>query len=149
MISQISKFGVVGVISFLIDYGLFRTMNYIFDIGGVTNIFSWAYMISGVIGFSVSVIVNYLLSMKYVFVRRDDLSQRKEFVIFVALSVVGLLLNEICLYIGMDVIYRYSESLRNIVTENIMKNYNKKKLEDLSVEEASKIIEQKKGAKNE
>lgn len=43
--------------------------------------------------------------------------------------------------------YLFNDSVDEL--KNIMKNYNKKKLEDLSVEEASKIIEQKKGAKNE
>ena len=57
------------------------------------------------IGFSVSVVVNYLLSMKYVFVRRDDLSRKKEFTIYLILSVIGLGLNELILYVCVDLIY--------------------------------------------
>ena len=53
LIQQFLKFGVVGVICFFIDTGLYTICNFI----GIP------YLISGVIGFSVSVVVNYLLSM--------------------------------------------------------------------------------------
>ena len=49
--------------------------------------------------------MNYLLSMKYVFVRRDDLSRKKEFTIYLILSVIGLGLNELILYVCVDLIY--------------------------------------------
>ena len=71
IIQQFLKFGVVGALCFVIDTGLYTICNFI----GIP------YLISGVIGFSISVVVNYLLSMKYVFVRRDDLSRKKEFTI--------------------------------------------------------------------
>ena len=80
LIQQFLKFGVVGVICFFIDTGLYT----------ICNLIGIPYLISGVIGFSVSVVVNYLLSMKYVFVRRDDLSRKKEFTIYLILSVIGL-----------------------------------------------------------
>lgn len=95
IIQQFLKFGLVGVLCFFIDTGLYTACNLL----GVP------YLISGVIGFSVSVVVNYLLSMKYVFVRRDDLSRRKEFAIYLVLSVIGLGLNELILYICVDLIY--------------------------------------------
>ena len=76
IIQQFLKFGVVGALCFVIDTGLYTICNFI----GIP------YLISGVIGFSVSVVVNYLLSMKYVFVRRDDLSRKKEFTIYLILS---------------------------------------------------------------
>lgn len=57
------------------------------------------------IGFSISVIVNYLLSMKYVFVRRDDLSRKREFTIYLILSIIGLGLNELILFICVELIY--------------------------------------------
>ncbi len=95
LIQQFLKFGLVGVLCFFIDTGLYTVCNFI----GVP------YLISGVIGFSVSVVVNYLLSMKYVFVRRDDRSREKEFVIYLILSIIGLCLNELILYICVDLIY--------------------------------------------
>ena len=95
IIQQFLKFGVVGALCFVIDTGLYKICNFI----GIP------YLISGVIGFSVSVIVNYLLSMKYVFVRRDDLSRKREFTIYLILSIIGLGLNELILFICVELIY--------------------------------------------
>lgn len=103
IIRQFLKFGMVGALCFLIDTGLYTACNLI----GVP------YLVSGVIGFSVSVIVNYLLSMKYVFVRRDDISRKREFVIYVILSVIGLGINELILYACVDLLYKNSLLLQS------------------------------------
>ncbi len=71
------------------------------------------YLFSGFLGFTISVVVNYLLSMKYVFVRRDDLSRTKEFTIFVILSAFGLLINELVLYICL--VYTRSRLWQSLV----------------------------------
>ena len=103
LISQLVKFGLVGVLCFFIDFGLFTLCNAV----------KIPYLISGFIGFTVSVIVNYVLSMKYVFERRENMSKQREFIIFVILSIVGLGLNELLLYIGMDGIYYHVAALQN------------------------------------
>ena len=105
IIQQFLKFGLVGVLCFLIDTGFYT----------VCNLLGVPYLISGVIGFSVSVIVNYLLSMKYVFVRRDDISRKREFVIYLILSVIGLGLNELILYTCIDVIYKNWPFLQSLL----------------------------------
>ena len=102
LIDQILKFGIVGVIAFFVDFGVYTACNF----AGVP------YLLSGFLGFTISVIVNYLLSMKYVFVRRDDLSRTKEFTIFVILSAFGLLINELVLYICLGLIYPHWSWLR-------------------------------------
>ena len=109
LLNQIVKFGFVGVLCFVIDFGLYKLCNFI----GVP------YLISGFIGFTVSVIVNYLLSMKFVFERREDMSRKREFIIFVILSVIGLGINELLLFIGIDGIYFNSEVLRNLFSESM------------------------------
>lgn len=95
----------VGALCFVIDTALYTICNFI----GIP------YLISGVIGFSVSVIVNYMLSMKYVFVRRDDLSKKKEFTIYLILSVIGLGLNELILYVCVDLIYGNWAQLQSLL----------------------------------
>ncbi|MEE1114737.1 MAG: GtrA family protein [Eubacterium sp.] len=107
LLAQIAKFGVVGVIAFLIDFAIYTTLNIIFRKTGFAESFPNYYLISGFCGFVISLIANYILSMKYVFVRRDDMSRRKEFLIFVGLSIIGLIINEICLYVCMNVIYEH------------------------------------------
>lgn len=90
LIVQLFKFGIVGVIAFVIDYGFMVLF---------TEVFGIHYMISSTASFLISVIVNYILSMRYVFQRKDDLDRRAEFIIFVVLSAVGLGINELCMWI--------------------------------------------------
>ena len=105
LLDQILKFGVVGVICFIIDYVIYRIANLVFESSGMAEAFPKYIYISLALGFSISVIANYLLSMKYVFVRKDSMSRQKEFIIFLILSIIGLGVNELCMYIGMDMIY--------------------------------------------
>ncbi len=109
LFEQIVKFGLVGVVATLIDFGLYTGCNLL----GVP------YLISGFIGFAVSLIFNYVLSMKFVFEHRDDISRRQEFVMFLLLSMVGLLLNEVFLYIGMDLIYGNAPALQNMMNKTL------------------------------
>ena len=104
LIKQFLKFGIVGAISFVVDFTLYT----------VCNFWGCPYLISGIIGFVVSVIVNYLLSMKFVFERRDDMSRKKEFIIYVVLSTIGLGLNELLLYICVDIVYANSDFLTGL-----------------------------------
>ena len=90
---QIIKFGMVGGLCFLIDYGVMIFLTEIFNIN---------YLISSGISFTVSVIVNYILSMQFVFETEKDDSAMKKFIIFVVLSVIGLIINQILMWILVD-----------------------------------------------
>ena len=89
------KFGVVGVIAFFIDYGL---------LAFCTEILGINYLVSATIGFTVSVIFNYIASMRYVFTHKEDMSRRREFIIFVVLSVIGLGINNGLMWGGVELI---------------------------------------------
>ncbi|MGN0301923.1 MAG: GtrA family protein [Anaerotardibacter sp.] len=114
LIAQIMKFGVVGFIAFFIDFG---TMVFL------TEVFAVPYLISTTIAFIVSVIFNYFASMRFVFKRKDSMSRRREFIIFVLLSVVGLILNDIFMFVFVDfflIDYRISK----IVTTALVMVWN-------------------------
>lgn len=85
LVAQIMKFGVVGVIATVIDFGVMNILYY----GLGLDI-----LIANTSGFVISLIFNYLASMKYVFAHKEGMSRRREFVIFVVLSVIGLVLND-------------------------------------------------------
>lgn len=95
LLAQLVKFGLVGALSFVIDTIITIFVSAIVRRMGVA--FDDAAVIGGFFGFVVSVIVNYILSMKYVFIRKENMDRRKEFVIFIVLSVIGLIINEILL----------------------------------------------------
>lgn len=122
LLQQIAKFGLVGVLCFVIDYAVYRLMNLVFEKTGVADAFPSYIYLSLAAAFIVSVVVNYLLSMRYVFTRRQDMSRKREFTVFVILSVIGLLINEACMYIGMDVIYAHLSFVRNLMSFDFAKD---------------------------
>lgn len=95
LIAQFMKFGVVGAIAFLIDYG---TMIFL------TEVFGVPYLISATISFIVSVVFNYIASMRYVFSHKEGMSKTKEFIIFVVLSAIGLVINNGCMWAGVEML---------------------------------------------
>ena len=93
LLAQFAKFGVVGIIAFAIDYGLLALL---------TEVFNVNYLVSATISFTVSVIFNYVASMRYVFTHKEGMSRQREFVIFVVLSVIGLIINNVCMWAGVE-----------------------------------------------
>lgn len=96
IVKQILKFGVVGGGAFLIDYSLLFIL---------TDIFHIYYLTSSVISFIVSFIFNYILSITWVFeAKKQDV---KQVVIFLILSLIGLGLNQIIMYLSVDIFKIY------------------------------------------
>ncbi len=95
LIEQMLKFGVVGVVAFAIDYGVMVLLVELFGMNPV---------LAAGISFCVSVTFNYFASMRYVFTHREDLSRQAEFAIFIVLSVIGLGINELLMWLGVDVL---------------------------------------------
>ncbi|MCR4738656.1 MAG: GtrA family protein [Lachnospiraceae bacterium] len=108
LLKQILKFGVVGGLAFLIDFIVYTI---------VLKLINWeyGYLIAGIMGFTVSLIFNYFASMKFVFERKEDADRKTEFVIFLVLSLIGLLLNTFVLWLCMDVVYEKSNAVKNLV----------------------------------
>lgn len=88
---QLFKFGIVGVVAAIVDVGLLTLL---------TEKFGVDVLISAAISFSVSVIVNYICSMKFVFLGKKQ-NKWKEFIIFLVLSIGGLLLNQLIMWFGV------------------------------------------------
>lgn len=94
LVEQFLKFGVVGVVAFVVDYGVLMLLS---------QGLGWDPVISSAISFVISVVVNYVGSMHFVFERRDDLSRRREFSMFVVLSAIGLVINSACIWLGTGI----------------------------------------------
>ena len=112
LIAQLLKFGVVGGISFVVDFTIYAVL---------ANVIGVHYLIAGACSFVVSVTVNYLLSMKFVFESKDDMKKTTEFAVFVILSLIGLGLNSVILFICMDLIYRNWTFLNQLLSADLMK----------------------------
>lgn len=111
LMEQIIKFGIVGFFCFLIDYGITVVF---------TNVFGVHYLISKFLGFVVSAIVNYILSIKFVFTNKKEMDRKKEFSVFIILSAFGLLINEIVMFVCMDLIFPASALLQKYITREFM-----------------------------
>ena len=92
LINQILKFGIVGVIATIIDFAVLYLL---------TDFIHIHYLVSSIISFTVSVIFNYILSIKWVF-EVNHKQTKKDFILFVVLSVIGLGINELIMYLMVD-----------------------------------------------
>ncbi len=111
LIAQVLKFGIVGVLAFLVDYGVLYVL---------TEFAHVYYLLSAGISFAISVVVNYLCSMRFVFVRREDMGRAREFTLFVLLSVAGLILNECLMWLGVDHFYLHYMLVKIFATAVVM-----------------------------
>ena len=98
LLQQILRFGIVGGLSFVIDFTVYSVIIMLF--GRSKPIV----MTAAFFGFVISLIFNYISSMKFVFVHDEGVSRKKEFTVFAFLSVIGLILNEL-LIIGVLFIF--------------------------------------------
>lgn len=92
---QFMRFAIVGLASLAVEYALLAWLLHAAQMN---------YLLATTVSFAASIVVNYLLSMKYVFTRRDDLSRKREFTIFAVLSAVGLGLNDLYMFIGVGIL---------------------------------------------
>ena len=94
LLIQIFKFGIVGGIAFIIDYLSLIICKEVFHL----NI-----LFSAAIAFTISVIYNYIASVKWVFDVNKEKNEKTNFIIFIVLSIVGLIITEIIMWLGSDV----------------------------------------------
>jgi putative flippase GtrA len=110
ILNQILKFGIVGIIATLIDYLVLILLTEIFDV---------YYLLSSCISFIVSVIFNYIASMKYVFEGKNN-NKIKEFFLFIILSIIGLIINTILMKLFVETFYIHYIISKIITTVFVM-----------------------------
>lgn len=107
---QIARFGIVGVIAFFIDYILLLLL---------TEVCGFWYLGSAFISCVIALIFNYFASMRYVFTGKEGMSKKKEFTIFIILSIGGIVINEVGMWIAVElcgIFYMLSKILVTCVT---------------------------------
>ena len=96
------RYIVVGGIAFVVDFGsLYISKEYIFH-----NL-TYGIYLSTAVGFILGLIVNYVLSLKFVFTQAKDQGKgrdTKSFAIFAVIGIIGLGLTELGMYIGCDLL---------------------------------------------
>lgn len=100
---QLFRYLFVGGAAFAVDFGAL----YFF-----TSVVGWHYLFSNLIAFGLGLATNYLLSVRWVFQQRKFEDRKKEFLMFAAIGVVGLILNQLVLWLLTDLaglFYLYSK----------------------------------------
>jgi putative flippase GtrA len=111
---QLFRYFFVGGVAFLADFcTLFFLTEYV-------HVY---YMISAGISFLVGLIINYMLSTKWVFVNRSVKSKYLEFLLFSLIGAVGLGLNELFIWVLTDVLSLFY-LLSKIITTVIVYFWN-------------------------
>ncbi|RFT31699.1 sugar translocase, partial [Gardnerella vaginalis] len=90
LIEQVVKFGIVGIIALIIDVVLLNLLLLVH----LNNV------VAGTISFIISLIFNYIASMKYVFKHREDMARWMELLIFIISAVIGLLINDAIIWLS-------------------------------------------------
>lgn len=114
LILQYCKFAAVGITSLMIDYG---TLVFL------TETTALGYFKASAFSYTLSVFVNYFLSMRYVFEGKEEMSKMKEASIFFVLSLVGLFLNQIAMWVAVDVFGIYYAAAK-LLSTLLVTNYN-------------------------
>lgn len=90
---QIFKFVIVGGIATIIDWVVYYVL------------YNYAHLdplIANILSFSVSVIYNYIASVKWVFDVKKDKNKVRMLVEFLIFSIIGLVITEILLWLGIN-----------------------------------------------
>lgn len=112
--AQLFRYVIVGGIAFLVDYGLLFAL---------TEYLHFHYLLSATISFIAGLIVNYAISTRWIF-RHSKLDNRlMEFIIYSLIGVIGLLINNIILYLLTD-FFHIHYMLSKLITAAIVMGWN-------------------------
>lgn len=114
LVSQICRFASVGFVSLMVDYGFMILFTETTDMG---------YFRACAFSYTLSIVVNYALSMRYVFHSRADMGKAKEVSIFLLLSLIGLGLNQIAMWMLVDILHIYY-ALAKMLAAGMVTSYN-------------------------
>ena len=114
LLIQIFKFGIVGGIAVVIDYVSVIVCKEVFHLNT---------LLAAAIAFTISIIYNYIASVKWVFDVNKEKDEKTNFIIFIVLSIVGLIITEIIMWFGTDVL-KISYLIIKIVATAIVMVFN-------------------------
>lgn len=111
LLIQIFRFGIVGGLAFAIDYLILILCRELLHL---------PILLSSAIAFSISVIFNYILSIAWVFDVNKEKDKKRNFIIFILLSIVGLIITEIIMYIGTNIVHIHYLIVKIVATIIVM-----------------------------
>ena len=111
---QLFRYTFVGGFAFIVDFGTLYIL---------TEYFKVYYLVSAGVAFIFGLIINYFLSVKWVFNTRIMENRWLEFLLFTLIGIIGLGLNELFMWIFTDILVIYY-LLSKIITTVIVYFWN-------------------------
>jgi putative flippase GtrA len=111
---QLVRYTFVGGFAFIVDFGTLFVL---------TEYLKIHYLISAGIAFIIGLIINYLLSVNWVFSKRSFGNRFYEVLLFTLIGLVGLGLNELLIWLFTDIVLLYY-LLSKIITAFIVYFWN-------------------------
>ena len=113
-ICEVAKFASVGTVCFAVAY---------FELIFLTECGVMKYITASALSYTISVVLNYILSMKFVFRAKEELSKAGQFIIFVLLSVIGLGLTQLTMVILVEQFHIFY-AIAKVLASMIVTTYN-------------------------
>ena len=120
---QFLRYLVTGGLAFVVDFGLFALCLYVFD---------WHYLLANLVGLVAGLVLNYALSLLWVFTAcKRTLEKKKvaEFTLFTLVGIAGVGINQLLMYLmvdGLDLNEMLSKMVAAILV--LMWNFGARKL---------------------
>ena len=111
---QLFRYTLVGGLAFVVDFGLLFFL---------TEYVCLHYLISATISFLAGLLVNYVISTQWIFRDSKIKNKKVEFILFGLIGVIGLILNNVLIYLFTDVVGLYY-MLSKLVTAIIVYMWN-------------------------
>jgi putative flippase GtrA len=92
LLKEAVGYGLASAIALAVDAGLLFVL---------VRFFGWWYLAAATVSFTVGLGVTYVLSVTLVFASRRVENRRVEFVTFAAIGIVGLVINNAVIYVGV------------------------------------------------
>lgn len=114
LMEQMIRFGIVGVLAFVIDYTVLLVLT---EVAGIH------YLVSSAIAFLVSVIFNYIMSVTFVFETDKTRGKGAQFCLFALMSGGGLGINQVMMWLLSDWMF-IPYQLSKVLTTGVVMVYN-------------------------
>ena len=109
LLIQIFNFGIVGVIATIIDFVFLYFLK---------DLCHFPLVLSNTLSFCISVLYNYWASMTFVFDVNKNKSKKRNFILFIIFSVIGLILNDIIVWFvseKLSIYYLISKVIATVI----------------------------------
>ncbi|MCQ2090076.1 MAG: GtrA family protein [Fibrobacter sp.] len=114
---QFMRYLFTGGLAFVVDFGLFALCLYVFE---------WHYLVANLVGLLAGLVLNYALSVGWVFTaceRKLEKKKTAEFAVFAAVGFIGVGLNELLMLLMVDV-FEWLEMLSKMIAAGVVLMWN-------------------------